>query len=283
MAKALYGFITYPESIDTEFMKQWLSDTLNVEWACCLHDKDVYKDGKPKKPHVHWLIGFEKSKKSIKELLKIFASRWYYVPLESVLVNREDVEKFVNFLTVEGVETPPVPDSPAVELGNVAKPLVTRFLQMYSAQGAEDYLEHKNQPEKAQYVGLSEHSEFWDVNNYLTYSEKRNAKKEESAGEIIQLLQYIRKNQIIDYVSLLDSLAENAPGLLSLAFQKSYSIDKYLMNWKMVDRYKQMIHENGDMKAKINWLERTVENQAVKLAEAGIIYQEYTGENPDVD
>lgn len=307
MSKALYGFITYPESINTEEMKQWLSETLGVEWACCLHDKDVTKDGTPKKPHVHWLIGFEKSKKSIKDLLKIFASRWYYVASESLPVNREEVEKFVNCLTVEGVEVPSIPALPSVEVGTVSKPLVTRFIQMQSAQGSEDYLEHKNQPEKFQYTGLSEHSEFWCISDYLTYQEKRQSKKLDSASDIAQLLQYIRKNRIHDYVALLDSLATDTPELLGLAFQKAYSVEKYLGTWDIYDRlknsemeveklketlasqkeyldyYKTEIERLEDYQQEITHLQNVIEENAVKMAELSIVYREITGENPDIE
>lgn len=300
MSKALYGFLTYPESINTENMKQWLSETLNVEWACCLHDKDLTKEGKPKKPHVHWLIGYEKSRKSIKDLLKIFASRWYYTPTEKVTVAPEFLENFVNSLSAEGVELPPLPPSADLPVKNVVKPLVTRFIQMNSSQGAEDYLEHKNSPEKYQYSGLSEHSEFWRISDYLTYQEKRQSKKLDSASEIAQLLQYIRKNQIHDYVCLLDALAVDSPELLSLAFQKAYSVEKYLASWKLSDKLKDLQAENErlredldyykveiehleDYQQEITNLQNIIEKNAVKMAEMGIVYREITGENPDIE
>lgn len=161
MAKALYGFITYPESINTEDMEKWLNETLQVDWKRCLHDKDVTKEGKPKKAHVHWLIGFEKSAKAIKELLKIFASRWYYIPHEIQPIE----QKFINGIP-EDVRNQMQGKSGAEICTTLeAKPLVTRFLQMRSSEGADDYLEHLNQPEKASYKGCSVASEFWDVNN----------------------------------------------------------------------------------------------------------------------
>lgn len=300
MSKALYGFLTYPESINTEEMKQWLSETLQVEWACCLHDKDVTKDGNLKKAHVHWLIGFEKSRKSIKDLLKVFASRWYYILSEPVSVDSGTVENFVNLLTAEGVEVPPLPPSPSLPAENTAKPLVTRFIQMNSSQGAEDYLEHKNSPEKYQYSGLSEHSEFWRISDYLTYQEKRQSKKLDSASDIAQLLQYIRKKQICDYVTLLDALTVDSPELLSLAFQKAYSVEKYLCGWKLSDKleylqsenkrlqedldyYKVEIERLEDYQQEITNLQNIIEENAVKMAEMAVIYREITGENPDLE
>lgn len=314
MAKALYGFLTWTESINTEDMKQWLTDTLQVEWACCLHDKDVHKDGTLKKPHVHWLIGYEKSRKSIKDLLKIFFSRWHYTPTREVKADPEFLENFVSSLSAEGVGLPPLPPSASLPVENVVKPLVTRFIQMNSSQGAEDYLEHKNQPEKYQYSGLSEHSEYWCITDYLTYQEKRESKKLNSASEIAQLLQYIRKNRIYDYVALLDALALDTPELLGLAFQKAYSVEKYLGSWDLYDRlknsemeveklkealayqkelnehqqefldyYKNEIEKLEGYQQEISHLQNVVEENAVKMAEMRISYIDVTGENFDVD
>lgn len=62
MSKAVYSFVSYPESSDcTE-----IADSLyKVGWDCfCispLHDKDIKEDGTPKKAHYHWIIGFEKN------------------------------------------------------------------------------------------------------------------------------------------------------------------------------------------------------------------------------
>lgn len=300
MSKALYGFLTWTESIDTEEMKQWLTDTLQVEWACCLHDKDVHKDGTLKKPHVHWLIGYEKSKKSIKDLLKIFASRWFYYPVETVTADRKSLEDFVNSLTAEGVKLPPLSPSASLPIGSTVKPLVTRFIQMNSSQGAEDYLEHKNSPEKYQYSGLSECSEFWCVSDYLTYQEKRQSKKLDSAGDISQLLKYVREKQICDYVSLLDALTVDSPELLSLAFQKAYSVERYLHSWKLADRLREFQEENKqlrndlsyykteierleDYQQEITHLKNVIEENAVKMAELEIYYRDSTGENPDIE
>lgn len=293
MAKALYGFITYPESIDTEDMAKWLDEVLQVDWKRCLHDRDLQKDGTPKKPHVHWLIGYEKSARSIKDLLKIFASRWHYVPCETFSAD----EKFINS----------IPDSVREHLGNVsdaeicttfeAKPLVTRFLQMRSSEGAEDYLEHLNQPEKASYKGCSVASEFWDVNNYLTYTEKRAQKRTEKGNQVAELLATIKKSECHNFSELMDFLSENSPQLLGLAFEKSYAVEKYMrtnddrnqilaLHRKSLDLQAQnddLQAQNDDLQRLLKEKQRIIDTLCEKYA---CVIDEFileSGENPDVE
>ena len=293
MAKALYGFLTYPESIETEAMQQWLSDTLDVDWKYCLHDKDVQKDGKtPKKPHVHWLIGYEKSAPSIKELLQIFFARWYYQPTEEIPPS-DGVENFVNAIpenvshgTVENIRL----EIPKGE----AKPLIPKIIQMKSAHGAEDYLEHKNQPEKAQYIGLSVESEYWDVGKYLTYLEKRAQKRNESSSEVAALLGACRQSGAKDYPEFMDWLVENMPDALGLAFQKAYSVEKYLNFRPLSEENRQLREENAQLldelsikdmqvsglQAELKQVYEHVEKLQEKFASLGLEYTELTGEPP---
>ena len=293
MAKALYGFITYPESISTEDMEKWLTETLNVDWKRCLHDRDVTKDGKPKKPHVHWLIGYEKTAKSIKELLKIFASRWFYVPRETYPID----QKFINAIPKDVRNQIQEKSDAEICTTLEAKPLVTRILQMRSSEGAEDYLEHLNQPEKASYKGLSVASELWDVNNYLTYTEKRAQKRIEKGSQVAELLRTIKESGCHNFSELMDFLSENAPQLLGLAFEKSYAVEKYM---KANDDRGQILtlqRKSLDLQAKcddlqaqndaLHYLVREKQQIIDSLCEKyacvvdAFIYE--TGENPDVE
>lgn len=294
MAKALYGFLTYPESIETEAMKQWLTETLDVDWKYCLHDKDVQKDGKTlKKPHVHWLIGYEKSAPSIKELLKIFHARWNYQAAETIIPFDNDVENFINAIP----ENVPCGTSEncCVEIpkGEV-KPLIPKIIQMHSAHGAEDYLEHKNQPEKAQYTGLSIESEFWDVDKYLTYVEKRAQKRNQSSSEVAALLGACRQSGAKDYPEFMDWLSENMPDALGLAFQKAYSVEKYLNFRPLSEENRQLRKENAQLldelslkdmqvsglQAELKKVYAYVENLQEKFASLGLEYTDLTGEPP---
>lgn len=294
MSKALYGFLTYPESIETETMKQWLTETLNVDWKYCLHDKDVQEDGKtPKKPHVHWLIGYEKSAPSIKELLKIFFARWYYQVTETIIPFGDDVENFINAIP-ENVPRGTF-ENCCVEIpkGEV-KPLIPKIIQMRSAQGAEDYLEHKNQPEKAQYTGLSVESEFWDVDKYLTYLEKRAQKRNQSSSEVAALLGACRQSGAKDYPEFMDWLSENMPDALGLAFQKAYSVEKYLNFRPLSEENRQLRKENAQLldelslkdmqvaglQAELKQVYEYVENLQEKFSSLGLEYTELTGESP---
>jgi hypothetical protein len=293
MAKALYGFITYPESINTEDMEKWLTETLNVDWKHCLHDKDVTKEGKPKKAHVHWLIGYEKKTKSIKELLKVFASRWYYVPRETFSAD----EKFVNAIPDSIRED--LKEIPKAEIctSTEAKPLVTRILQMRSSEGAEDYLEHLNQPEKASYKGLSISSEFWDINQYLTYTEKRAQKRTEKGNQVAELLTTIKKSECHNFSDLMDFLSENSPHLLGLAFDKSYAVEKYMksnddrnqiltLQRKSLDLQAQnddLQAQNDDLQELLKEKQQIIDSLCEKYACVidEFIYE--TGENPDIE
>ncbi|WP_367695332.1 Rep family protein, partial [Helicobacter pylori] len=64
-----YAIIIYPDSANNE----WL-DILERTCIPCaispLHDKDLEKDGTPKKPHYHVLFKFE-NKKSLKQIFEI--------------------------------------------------------------------------------------------------------------------------------------------------------------------------------------------------------------------
>lgn len=294
MSKALYGFITYPESIETEDMKQWLTETLEVDWKYCLHDKDVQKDGKtPKKPHVHWLIGYEKAAPSIKELLKIFHARWNYQAVETVIPFGDDVENFVNAIpenvprgTCENVRL----EIPKGEI----KPLVAKIIKMVSSHGADDYLEHKNQPEKAQYTGLSVASEYWDVDKYLTYAEKRAQKKNTANYDVAELLAACRESKTHDFPELIDWLCKYAPDSLALAFQKAYSVEKY-MNFRPISEENRQLREKNrqlsddlftkemqvaGLQAELKQVYEYVENLQEKFSSLGLEYTELTGESP---
>lgn len=66
----VWGFLAYPESIRPDWI-EFLTDELNLVWACSpLHDADIDKDGKPKKPHYHCVMVFDgkKSYSQIKEI-----------------------------------------------------------------------------------------------------------------------------------------------------------------------------------------------------------------------
>ena len=62
MSKCVYSFVSYPESSDFQEITEGL---YKLGWDCfCvspLHDKDVTEDGTPKKPHYHWIVGFQKT------------------------------------------------------------------------------------------------------------------------------------------------------------------------------------------------------------------------------
>lgn len=295
MAKGLYGFITYPESIPTEGMQKWLESVLEVDYAYCLHDKDVNKDGKPKKEHVHWLIGYETGATTIKKLLKLFASRWFYYSSESVETSPEFVASIPDFAEVDrNVRAVEIPTGEA-------KPLIPRIVQMRSSQGAEDYLEHKNQPEKAQYTGQAHYSELWDVSKYLTYTEKRQAKKTDTSAEISLLLKTIHNSKARDYPALLDYLVEKAPELLPLAFQKAYAVEKYC-RFRDVSEENAILRKdlacvqrgNAGLSAQISVLEKRntelnaenrelraeIERLQEKFASLALCYTEETGESP---
>lgn len=285
MSKALYGFITYPESINTEDMAKWLDETLKVDWKRCLHDKDITKEGKPKKAHVHWLIGYEKTAKSIKDLLKVFASRWFYVPSETFPIE----EKFLDGMP-ENIRNQ-IHDETVAEICTSAetKPLVSHFVQMRSSKGAEDYLEHLNQPEKVSYKGCSVASEFWDINNYLTYTEKRAQKRFEKSGQVAELLAIIKKAECHNFADMLDFLSENSPQLLAYAFEKSYSVEKYMhsnddrkeilfLREKSLDLQAQ----NDDLQALLKEKQQIIDSLCEKYA---CVIDEFileSGENPDV-
>lgn len=63
MSKCVYAFLTYPESCDTIALTTRLSEMGYSFAHSPIHDKDLLSeplgDQIYKKPHVHWLVGFE--------------------------------------------------------------------------------------------------------------------------------------------------------------------------------------------------------------------------------
>lgn len=68
--KRIYAFLSYPESSNA----CEIADSMRkVGWDFArspLHDRDKHKDGTQKKPHYHWLVGFEKDPPRAKDFIE---------------------------------------------------------------------------------------------------------------------------------------------------------------------------------------------------------------------
>lgn len=291
MSKALYGFITYPESIKTEEMQNFL-ESRKFDFAYCLHNKDVHKDGTPKKGHVHWLVGFEKKALSVKEMLLLFGSRFYIDVTE-----KQSIPEEMQNLTeaVSGFRPPAEYEMPTGE----RKPLITHLEIMRSSQGSEDYLEHKNNPEKADYSGKAYYSQYWDISSYFTYEEKRRMKRAERSADYAGLYKLISElpETVRSFNSLLAFIVEKSPDLLPLAIDKAYAVEKLLKSRNtdliiltLSNENKKLQEENAVIQAENQRLkeenDRLQESIFDLTEQNGILFSEYleqTGENPTIE
>lgn len=78
MAKCVYAFLTYPESCDTLALVSRLSD-MGFSFAHSpVHDRDLLSEPQGdqiyKKPHVHWLVGFESKPPKVNEFVSFIRS-----------------------------------------------------------------------------------------------------------------------------------------------------------------------------------------------------------------
>lgn len=78
MAKCVYAFLTYPESCDTVALVSRLSDMGFAFAHSPVHDNDLLSEpiGEQiyKKPHVHWLVGFESKPPKVNDFVSFVRS-----------------------------------------------------------------------------------------------------------------------------------------------------------------------------------------------------------------
>lgn len=90
MAKCVYAFLTYPESCDTDALVTRLSD-MGFSFAHSpVHDRDLLSEPQEdqiyKKPHVHWLVGFESKPPKVNEFVSFVRNLGAVAALQETLV-----------------------------------------------------------------------------------------------------------------------------------------------------------------------------------------------------
>lgn len=187
MAKKVYKFLSYPESSNVDEIETALN-SVGFSWVHSqVHDKDVNADQLPKKPHFHWLVGFEKNPPSYTELKRFISELGGVLPPA-----RDAVEKYVD----DAIKYMPHDTENA------------------RAQG------------KAQY-GEPVFSDSWDTDNFTTYTDKRAAKSAAASVEIGEVLALLKDHRLFSTRQACDWLCENRPELLSVYASKTYFFEHY--------------------------------------------------------
>lgn len=186
MAKGAYTFLSYPESSDIEKIKIAL-DSYN--WDYCIspvHDKDHKEDGTLKKPHFHWIVGFRRK-----------------------IPNYKDFKS--NIKEVGGV----------VGLYNdtIVHDIETLYL----------YLTHENESAEGKEIYNAEdifHSETWDIQSYITYTDKREKKSENAKKALREIICYCSKTKC-SFSGLVDNFVEDSD-TLGVIMTNAYAITQYI-------------------------------------------------------
>lgn len=198
--KAVYQFLFYPELSDVDPLC-WALNAMCWNWRVSpLHDKDVKEDGSPKKAHYHVLVGFAK-----------------------------DAPDFKTFKgALDALDNPGIAVPPA------------RECLVQDPMAAEDYQEHKNNPEKAQYSASDAlESDAWNVVDYCTKDQKADYKRTLRQRQKQDKTEY--KTEYIGYCmdwlstpgnpcelsSLLDHLRKDRPEYFAAALDSSYVLKSY--------------------------------------------------------
>ena len=251
MSKAVYRFISYPESSNVEDIKKAL-DVSGYDWALSpLHDMDKKDDGSPKKPHYHWLLGFEKQLPG------------YFFLSE--------------FLRSLGCVVPParefkcnMPEDDFNYLSHNTQNCVIKGKHIYNK---EDVVVSEN----------------WDLSKYTTYTQKRISKTSSSAASVVEVLGLINEHHLYSLVDLVDWCMNENQELLGVisnkgAFFVAYIKDLCFVNEKIenlnneLDRYKTLYVQLSDL------CEELQEENYQAVTALSRTYQNLTGEpvSPDM-
>lgn len=192
MAKGAYTFISYPESSNIEDFKGPF-DSANWDYEISpLHDKDKNEDGTYKKPHYHWIVGF-----------------------------RRKVPEYKDF------------KSRVKELGGVVPPYNDCIV--HDIEELDSYLPHDENCKSAEGKALYNeedifHSETWDIQSYITYTDKREKKSQKAKESLREIIVYCSKTKC-SFSELIDNFIEDGD-TLGVIMTNAYAISQYIKSVK---------------------------------------------------
>lgn len=188
MAKGAYTFLAYPESSDIEEIKLAF-DSSNWDFEISpLHDKDKDKDGNLKKPHYHIIVGF-----------------------------RRKVPEYKDF------------KSRVKELGGVVPPYNECIV--HDIEVLDSYLPHDENCKSAEGKALYNEediyrSETWDIQSYITYTDKREKKSQKAKESLREIIVYCSKTKC-SFSELVDNFVEDSE-TLGVIMSNAYAISQYI-------------------------------------------------------
>ena len=203
--KSLWGVLAYPSSSDLQKVLETLQGA-GAQCAWCTHDADYKKDGTSADPHTHILCGWASN-----------APTW---------------AKFVEILKSCGAVCPSDRGRYDPEAAKVHDP-----------EKAVQYLEHTDQKSVAAgkhcYKGKAEFTDGWNVDDYITYAQKRATAKtirademQERADDVSAIYQVIREHEFMEYFELADFVQSQMPDKFAALISNCYPIKSYLDSYR---------------------------------------------------
>lgn len=246
--KALYNWIIYPESCSIEDFKLWL-DTQGYNYRISpLHDKDVYEKNDEKLGHV---------KGTTKKPHYHVMVGWDSNPVTKNALKKLVRESFAD--------------------------ISTQIEDCFNGEIMERYHAHLDNPEKAQYnPDDAIVSEFWDVTEYESKTErKKRAKKQESEDALLKLLKIVDDKNIVEYCVFIQTVCKEYPELVKDIKPNNQVLKPYIDSKRFTnDTRKDIKDETETLRAEVETLtalnenlkKRLVNEMYWRLAEKGLIH-----------
>lgn len=246
--KALYNWIIYPESCSVEDFKLWL-DTQGYNYRISpLHDKDIYDKDNEKLGHV------------------------------------KGATKKAHYHVMVGWDSNPITKNALKKLAKEAFPEIsTQIEDCFDGEAMERYHAHLDNPEKAQYnPDDAIVSEYWDVTDYESKTErKKRAKKQESEESLLKLLKIVDDRNIVEYCVFIQTVCREFPDLVKDIKPNNQVLKPYIDSKRFSDDTKNEEHnELETLRTEVKTLttlnenlkKRLVSETYWRLAEKGLIH-----------
>lgn len=246
--KALYNWIIYPESCSVEDFKLWL-DTQGYNYRISpLHDKDVYDKDNEKLGHV------------------------------------KGTTKKAHYHVMIGWDSNPITKNALKKLAKESFPEIsTQIEDCFDGEAMERYHAHLDNPEKAQYNPEDAiTSEYWDVTDYESKTErKKRVKKQESEESLLKLLKIVDDRNIVEYCVFIQTVCKEFPELVKDIKPNNQVLKPYIDSKRFSnDSEKNTDDETETLRAEVETLtalndnlkKRLVDEMYWRLAEKGIVH-----------
>lgn len=246
--KALYNWIIYPESTPIDDFRLWL-DTQGYNYRISpLHDRDIYEKDNEKLGHVKGAI------------------------------------KKAHYHVMLGWDSNPITKNALKKLAREAfSEISTQIEDCFDGEAMERYHAHLDNPEKAQYNPENAIvSEYWDVTDYESKTErKKRAKKHESEESLLKLLKIVDDKNIVEYCVFIQTVCKEYPELVKDIKPNNQVLKPYIDSKRFSDEPDvERFDKISDLKKEVETLTSCIDNLKKRLvnemywryAEKGIVH-----------